>query len=88
MVFEPGFGFFHTGGAGADDVPEAGGVVALQQVGEFVDDDVVNDVRGRLDEAPIESDGVLGGARAPTVAEVGDPGGGVNACFNSATEVP
>ena len=48
VLFQPGFCLFHGGGLGADDIPESGGVVDLDEVGQFMNDGVVNDKPGCL----------------------------------------
>ena len=58
-----------------DDGPELGGVVRLAEVGEFVDEDVVDEAWGELEGGPVDVD-VLGAwmraGGAPAEAEVAD----------------
>jgi hypothetical protein len=49
-------------------------VIALDEVSKFVDDYVVYDEHGRLDETPIEIHVAADRAGAPAVAVVDDPG--------------
>jgi len=69
---EPLFGFAPGGEEFGDHGPEAVGMVHLAEVGEFVGDDVVPDVKGDLNEAPVEGDGAFAGAGAPAGALVPD----------------
>ena len=39
---------------GLDDIPKAGRVVLLQQVRQFMNDDVIDHKHRRLDELPVE----------------------------------
>lgn len=69
---EPFFGFAVAREGGFDVGPEEGGVVHLLEVHEFVDDDVVADEDGRLDETPVEGNGFANGAGPPAGALVAD----------------
>jgi hypothetical protein len=69
---KPFFGFAVVREGGFDVGPEAWGVVHFSEVHEFVDDDVVADEDGCLDEAPVEGDGYADGAGAPAGALIAD----------------
>lgn len=65
---QPGFGGAPGWVEGLNRSPEARGMVELDEVGEFVGDEVVaNEGRG-LDEAPIEGEGALAGTGTPTTS--------------------
>lgn len=56
----------------ADLVPEPGGMVEVTEMRELVEDDVVANLVGDLDQAPVEGDAAAGGAGAPAGALVSD----------------
>jgi len=66
------FGAFVVGEEAADGAPEGGGVVALDEVAELVDDDVFEDRLGGEDETGVDTDAAVLAAAAPAVAEVAD----------------
>ena len=72
VFFEPGLCLFHIWRLGSYDVPESRRMVALHEVGQFVNNDVVNDEHGGLDQTPIEIDVVLYRAGTPSIAIVHD----------------
>ena len=55
-----------------DGRPEGGGVTGLADVGEFVDDDVVEQGHGQLHGGPVDVEPVVLTEGAPPVAEVSD----------------
>ena len=67
VFFQPDFCFFHGRGLGANDIPEPGSVISLDEVGQFMNYGVVNDKHGRFDQAPVEIDIVVHGAGTPAV---------------------
>lgn len=72
MRLDPGLGGGVGGAEAGDLVPEGAGMVEVPEVGELVEDDVVADLGGGLDEAPVEADAAAGGAGAPSGALVAD----------------
>jgi len=48
VFFQPSLCLFHGRGLGADDVPESGSVVGLDEVGQLMNNGVVNDKHGRF----------------------------------------
>ena len=54
-----------TGKMPFDDLPEALRVVHLGQMRQFVNDDVVDDFLGRLDQPPVQSDLTFGITTTP-----------------------
>ena len=69
---EPFLGGFVVGVEAGDLGPEGGRVVQVPEMGEFVEDDVVGDLRWELDEAPVQGDDLPCGAGAPSGALVTD----------------
>src|SRR5260370_18140004 len=55
-----------------DGGPEGGRVARLPDVGEFVDDDVVDQGDGQLHGGPVDVEAVVLAEGAPAVAEVAD----------------
>ena len=55
-----------------NDIPESQGMICLDQVGEFVYDDVIDHEHGRFDQSPIQVHVVFCSARTPAVAIVHD----------------
>lgn len=82
--FEPKLGRAVMGAQLLDFLPETGRMVHFLQVRQLVENDVVANGIGSLDEPPIEGDGALAGAGTPAEALVADgdvlegqlPGGG------------
>ena len=72
VLLQPGFGLFHGRRLSANDVPESGGMVGLDEVGQFVDDNIINHQHGGFNQAPVEIDIVINGAGTPSVAIVDD----------------
>lgn len=58
VLFQPLPGLLHCRRVRADDVPEGGRVIAFNQMGKFVDDDIVDNKHRRLDQPPVEIDAV------------------------------
>lgn len=56
VALEPGFGFGVAWADSIDFEPEAPGVIEVPEVGEFVEDDVIHDEAGALEEPPVEGD--------------------------------
>lgn len=59
MLFQPFFRLHIPRGLNLDDVPEPGRVILLQQVGQFMDNDVIHHEHRRLDEFPVEVQAVV-----------------------------
>lgn len=59
VFFQPDLRFFHGRGLGANDIPESGGVVRLDEVGQLMDDGIVDDIHGRFDQTPVKIDIVV-----------------------------
>ena len=74
MLLQPSLGLFHRGSICADNAPEAGRVIGLDEVSEFMHDDVVYDEHWGLDKAPVEIDTVIDRAGAPTIPIINDLG--------------
>jgi len=72
VFLQPGLCLIHRRSLCTDDVPEPGRVVGLHEVSEFVDDDVVDDKHGGLDQPPVEMDVILQGAGTLAVTVVND----------------
>jgi hypothetical protein len=65
VIFQPAFGGAIVRAQALHLTPEAGGMIHLHQVGEFVQADVITDeVRG-LDQAPVERDRAVPGTGTP-----------------------
>ena len=54
-----------------DDRPETAAVIHFAQMRQFMDDDVIDDVSGEVDQPPVEPDAAAQAAAAPA-----RPGGG------------
>ena len=52
------------------DIPESRRMISLDQVGEFMHDDVIDDENRRLDQPPIKVHVVLYGTRTPPKATI------------------
>ena len=72
VAVEPFFGGGIVGAGGLDEVPEFAGVVHLAQVHEFVEDEVIADGGGCLNQAPVQRDGALRGTGTPAGVLVAD----------------
>src|SRR5437016_1834982 len=70
VPLEPCLCLFHHRTLCTDNIPKIRRVVRFYEVGEFVNDDVVNYEYRRLDETPVESDRAFDGARAPAVTTI------------------
>ena len=72
MLFKPGLCLVHSRRLRSNDVPEPGRVVGLDEMGKFVDDDLVDSEHRRFDQPPVDVDIVTQGAGAPAKAIVDD----------------
>lgn len=70
VLLEPGLGLVHGSGLGPDNVPKPGRVVRFYQMGQFVDNHIVDNKHGRFDQAPVKVDVVRGGAGTPAVTGI------------------
>lgn len=65
MLFQPAFGGWVIRTQSLYLAPKPARVVHVPQVGQFVQDNVVPDARGHLDQAPVERDGATARTRTP-----------------------
>src|SRR5207249_255895 len=73
VLLQPCFCFLHRGDLGPDDIPKPRCVIAFDEVGEFVNDHVIDHKHRSLNQAPIKTDVVFRCAGAPPIAVIGDP---------------
>lgn len=59
-----------------DERPELRGVVLVGEVGEFVDDDVLDEGGSQHHGAPVEAECAVGGAASPALALITDEDAG------------
>src|SRR6476661_9856259 len=72
MVFQPALMRSIVGTVCGDDRPETRAVIQFAPVGQFMDDDVIEDVGRSQDESPAEVEPTERGATAPPRATVAD----------------
>ncbi len=70
ILLQPGPCLFHCRRLRTDNVHKFGRVVGLDEVGKFMDDDVIDNKHWRFYQPPVEIDVVIHGAGSPTVAVV------------------
>ena len=59
VLSKPASGLFHCWCVRSDDVPESGGMICLNQVGEFVHDDVIDHEHRCFNQSPVQVHVVL-----------------------------
>jgi hypothetical protein len=74
VLFKPLLWLFHIRCLGPHDIPESVRMVRFDKMGQFVDHNVVDNLHGRFDQAPVEGEVVFDRAGATAVTVVYDTG--------------
>src|SRR5438552_18264974 len=74
MYAQPGLCLFHRWRSSPDDAPEGWRVIWFNEVGKFMNDDVIDNEHRCLDQSPVEVDLVAYGASAPAIPIFDDSG--------------